>query len=154
MSRQGSLFKITISTLIVLIVVFYTIFNTRLIIKGPSIEVFELQDGQKLEADLVNIRGLAKNISFISLNGRQIFIDENSEFNERLLLTNEFNEIEIYAEDKFGKKEIKKLTLVRETGREDIENQIDIALDKFDENEDLASSTKETEDEDGEEVLE
>lgn len=154
MSRQGSLFKITISTLIVLIVVFYTIFNTRLIIKGPSIEVFELQDGQKLESDLVNIRGLAKNISFISLNGRQIFIDENSEFNERLLLTNEFNEIEIYTEDKFGKKEIKKLTLVRETGREDIENQIDIALDKFDENEDLASSTKETEDEDGEEVLE
>lgn len=123
MAKQGSFFKTTISVLIVLIIVAYTIFNTRLIIRGPEIELYDVYDGQIIEEDLIEIKGKAENISYISLNGRQIYIDENLEFKETLLLTNNINNIEIYARDRFGKETTKKIKLIGKN------------LDEFDEKE-------------------
>lgn len=112
MSRQGSLIKLIILLIVVGLVVGYAIFNSRFLRSGPEIEIYDLVDGQITEENIINIRGKAKNISFISLNGRQIFINENSEFNEKLLLTNKINPIEIYAKDKFNKEIRKNITLV------------------------------------------
>ena len=113
MSKHGSMFRISLTITLVLIIVTYAIFNSRFIITGPIIEVYNFIDGQKIEGDgLIEIKGRTNNISFISLNGRQIFIDENKEFNEELLLTNKINPIEFYAKDRFGKEVRKKITLV------------------------------------------
>lgn len=113
MSRQGSLFRLTIGFVVVIIVVAYTLFNSRLIIKGPVVIVESLTNGQIIEGDnLIEIKGKTENISFISLNGRQIFIDKDQNFSETILLTNKINPIEIYAEDKFGKITAQKFTLV------------------------------------------
>ena len=114
MARQGSLFRLTITVIIILIVSLYTVFNTRLLIKGPEITLYDLKNGQKVEEDLVTIKGEADAISFLSLNGRQIFIDENKMFEERVLLTNRINKMEIYAEDKFGKTDMEKFILVKD----------------------------------------
>jgi hypothetical protein len=115
MSRQGSMFKLTITLLISVVVIFYVIFNTRLLFRGPEITIYELTNGQKVTEGLVEIKGKANDISFISLNGRQIFIDENQMFSEKVLLTNKVNVVEIYAEDKFGKKDLEELTLIKES---------------------------------------
>jgi hypothetical protein len=113
MAKQGSLFRLTVTIVTVLLILIYIIFNSRLIIKGPVIEIFDLRDGQVFENDgLVEIKGSAKNISYISLNDRAIFIDENHNFKENFLMTNEINTVEIYAKDKFGKETRKRLTLV------------------------------------------
>lgn len=113
MAKQGSLFKLTLTIIIVFVVVTYAIFNTRLLIKGPEIEIIDLVSGQKIEEDLVEIKGKVNDISFISLNDRQIFIDENKMFKEKILLTNKINNVKIYAENKFGKSDLKEIILVK-----------------------------------------
>jgi hypothetical protein len=112
MSRQGPLIKLIMALVIIALIVSYAVFNSRFLIDGPSIEIYDLVDGQIIEEDIVHVRGNVKNISFISLNGRQIFINEQGEFDEELLLTNRLNPIEIYAKDKFDKEVIEKLILI------------------------------------------
>ena len=114
MARQGSMFRLTIALIIIIIIVLYVVFNTRLLIKGPQVEIYDLQDGQKISEELVVIKGKATDISFISLNDRQIFIDEDQMFNEKMLLTNRVNKVEVYAKDKFGKEKKERLFLIRE----------------------------------------
>ena len=114
MARQGYMFRLTVTITIALLIIFYVVFNTRLIIKGPSVAIYDLKDGQIVEGDgLVEIKGSAQNISFISLNGRQIFMDEKThQFNEKVLLTSHINPFEIFVKDKFGKEDRKNITLV------------------------------------------
>ena len=45
MAKQGSMFRLTIILLIVGIVLTYVFFNTRLLIKGPEVEIYDLYDG-------------------------------------------------------------------------------------------------------------
>ena len=113
MAKQGAMFRLTILLIVVAIVVIYSIFNSRLLIKGPFIEIYDLKDGQILSEDnLVEIKGRVDNISSLTLNGRVIFVDENSNFNEKILLTNKVNPINICAKDRFGKSVEEKITLV------------------------------------------
>jgi hypothetical protein len=136
MARQGIFLKITISTAIVVIVLAYIVFNSRFLIKGPNIEELNIYDGQIFEEEnLIEITGKAYNISFISLNGRQIFIDEENNFNEKLLLTNKINPIEIYTEDKFGKTDIEKLIVIyKNVQKIDLNQQIEeLKIDKLEE---------------------
>jgi hypothetical protein len=114
MARQGYMFRLTIIIMIALLVIAYTVFNTRLIFRGPTVQFYNLQNGQVIEGDgLIEIKGEAQNVSYISLNGRQIFMDEKShQFNEKVLLTSKINSFEVFVSDKFGKEDHKKITLV------------------------------------------
>lgn len=112
MSKQGIFLKITLSGIIFLVVITYILFNTRLLIKGPQIKDLSVYDGQIIENNLIEISGKAENISYISLNGRQIFINGNKEFREEILLSNKINPIHIFTKDKFEKTDEKKITLV------------------------------------------
>jgi hypothetical protein len=135
MARQGYMFRLTITIMIVLLIITYAVFNTRLIFKGPTVQFYDLRDGQIIEGDgLLEIRGAAQNVSYISLNGRQIFIDEKShQFSEKVLLTSHINSFEVFVSDKFGKEDYKKITLVYKDHK-----QIDISLPKIE-----ATSTQE-----------
>lgn len=84
--------------------IFYAIWNARNLILGPQIDIFEPHDGVELESKTVFVKGTVKNASFISLNGRQIFIDNNGLFSEEVLPNLGYNVIEMKAEDRFGKK--------------------------------------------------
>jgi len=112
MAKQGSLFRLVVTILIFLIIVSYAVFNTRLLFKGPQISNLNIYSGQTFSDDLLEITGEATNIAFISLNGRRIFIDEDNKFRENFLLTNKLNTVEIYTEDRFGKKNTKKVSIV------------------------------------------
>jgi hypothetical protein len=103
---------------IILIVVFvvllggYSYGRARNIIFGPQIEILEPSDGDIMEDDLLTIKGKVKNVSYLFLNGRQIFIDENENFKEELLLHYGYNIIEITAKDRFDQTEKKTLQIV------------------------------------------
>lgn len=112
MSRQrGFWFKIIISSIAVFIIIVYAIFNSRLLLSGPNIDIYEPLDGSVFEEKITSIRGRAQNISFISLNGFPIFVDEEGNFKEKLLLSSGTSIIEFYARDKFGRETIKILNL-------------------------------------------
>lgn len=58
---------------------------------------------------LVKVLGKAKNATYISLNGREIFIDKDGNFTENIALLPGLSVITLSAEDKFGHVDEKKL---------------------------------------------
>ena len=101
--------NILLFTAFILLLGTYSYGRARNIIFGPQIEISEPKDGEIIEDDLLVIEGEVKNVSYLYLNGRQIFIDENDNFREELLLHYGYNIIEITAKDRFD--QIKKKTL-------------------------------------------
>jgi len=93
--------KILVLSLIVLSIGSYALFNSRLLITGPKLEVFEPQNGSSFNDPVIEIKGRALNISHISLNDYQIFVDEDGFFTEKLLLSPGQSIIKLYATDKF-----------------------------------------------------
>jgi len=96
--------KIIVIFLVVILVGGYTMFRAKTIAEGPSIIVTEPINGSVVAEPLLKILGNAKNISFINLNGAQIFTDESGNFIEEILLSHGYNVITLEAEDRFGRK--------------------------------------------------
>lgn len=90
-------------------ILIYAFWNARNLISGPQIDILSPKDGAMVSEQTVKIEGLAKNISFISMNGRQIFTDKNGLFNEEILPHRGYNIAEFTAEDRFGKKIVKQI---------------------------------------------
>lgn len=61
---------------------------------------------------LVKVLGKAKNATYISLNGREIFIDKDGNFSENMALLPGLSIITLSAEDKFGHTDEKKLEVM------------------------------------------
>lgn len=91
----------TISILI--LVLFYALFNARQLISGPKIIIKSPENGISFTTPFIEIVGEAKNTSFISMNGRTIYVNENNEFREQLLLPSGTSIIKIDAQDRFGR---------------------------------------------------
>jgi len=90
----------------------YAYWRSRDFIIGPQIFIEAPQSGITVSESLVMIKGSAKNISELRLNGRRIFIDEAGAIREELLLAYGFNVFELFARDKFGRETSKTLELV------------------------------------------
>jgi len=95
--------QIIVISIIVLFLFSYTAYEIQKVVFGPRIEVFSPINGSLVSDSLTEISGFAKNIKDISLNDRKIFIDEQGNFKEELLLSYGYNTITIKASDKFGR---------------------------------------------------
>ncbi len=101
--------KTYLAIILLIMVVVYIIFNSRILIAGPKIIVNTPSNGASFENKTIKIEGLAQNTSFISINDRPITIDEENQFSETLLLIPGYNIITIRAKDKFERKIIEKM---------------------------------------------
>jgi hypothetical protein len=63
---------------------------------------------------LIEIKGNAKNATYLSLNGREIFINKEGEFSEKVALLPGLSVVTIDAQDKFGKSAEKKFEVMYE----------------------------------------
>lgn len=81
----------------------YGLYISRNFLKGPQILIETPRKGEIIHNAYIEIKGKAKNISHLSLNGKQIFTDTEGNFKQNLLLANGYNIIEISAQDKFGR---------------------------------------------------
>lgn len=96
---------ITIATLaIVFLILLYAFFNARLLIEGPRIIIKSPENGSKFDIPLIQIEGEAHNTSFITMNGRQIYVNEEGIFKEKLLLPKGTSIIKFDAKDRFERK--------------------------------------------------
>ncbi len=95
--------KVLVTSLFVLMLVGYSIYQAHKIIIGPEINLAKSFNPTVTGDNKINLRGQAANVAFISLNDNPIFIDEQGEFNENLLLYPGYNIIKLYGRDKFGK---------------------------------------------------
>ncbi len=95
----------------VLLLIVYGVFNARKLIEGPQIEVFEPTSGVEMRTNPISIKGVAKNITFLSLNEKPIAIDTAGIFEEKLLLSPGYNTIRIYAKDRFKQDTVKEIKI-------------------------------------------
>jgi hypothetical protein len=104
--------KIGIFSALLLLIIGYSAFQARKIIAGPDLTITSPTIEGIMTDPYIQVTGVAKNIKEISLNGRPIYIDEQGNFNERLVLIAGYNIIELEAKDKFNKETKKTIELV------------------------------------------
>ncbi len=92
-----------LGALIALIIVGYAVNRSAAFIAGPVLTVDTPTDGETLEKPVVILRGYAKNIASLTVNGRRIFTDEQGLFRDSLLLLPGYNVITVVAQDRFNR---------------------------------------------------
>lgn len=95
--------KIVMVILAFFIIAGYSYFRARDMINGPEITILEPKNGTDFESPDINLTGVAKNVTFLTLNGRQIYTDSTGNFSRKLLLSRGYNIITLVARDKFNK---------------------------------------------------
>lgn len=112
--------KIAIMVLISLFCI-YALFESLKLIQGPSIAITTPQNWSSFSEDAITIVGQAKRVSTIWLNDRKVYINENGDFKEKLLLPPGYTIITFRAEDRFGRTVERKLSLWRTERTKEIE---------------------------------
>lgn len=90
----------------------FIFFNSKDLVLGIKIKSLNISDNSKISESIFELTGRAKNAVRLTLNGRQISIDERGNFNETLALLPGYNIIGLYAEDKFGNSDKKDYQIV------------------------------------------
>ena len=104
--------KIGLVSILFLFIVVFVFFNSRDLIFGVKIKNVNLQDNLKVSESVFEITGTAKNAVKLSLNGREISIDQKGNFDETIALLSGYNLVNIKAQDKFGKIDEKNYKLI------------------------------------------
>jgi Glucodextranase, domain B len=71
--------------------------NVRMMADGASV-----QTGMKVANNIITVTGNAKNAIDLTLDNREISVDQNGNFSETIALLSGYNIINIKAQDKFG----------------------------------------------------
>jgi|SRR3989344_3694535 len=97
-----------------LLIVGYAFFRSQDLIFGVKINNVNLRDGEKVTNNILKVAGNAKNATNLTLNGREISINEASDFDETIALLLGYNIVNITAKDKFGYVDEKNYQLIYE----------------------------------------
>lgn len=97
----------------------YAYSQSKDFLRGPIVTITEPQNGGTVTASFITLVGAARNVAFLTLNGRQIFTDEYNKFREPLLLQRGYNIISIGAKDRFGHTNEERLELVYKKPRKE-----------------------------------
>ena len=95
---------------------YYAYFQARAIISGPQISVISPENGHTYTDPLVHVYGTTKRAKEITLDGREIFIDLEGNFGEKLLLAPGYNIIELAARDADGHSTKETLEIIYKEG--------------------------------------
>jgi len=98
--RRLRIFLITIG---VLFLALYAYNQASLFISGPSLIIENPPNNLETQEKLITVSGSTKNASKITLNGKDIFINEAGAFTEELLLTTGYTILEVAVTDRFGR---------------------------------------------------
>ena len=109
----NALFFVTLFSIIII----FAYIKTDFLVKGIKIEAaIDLKNS----SSLVEVKGNAQNSIYLSLNGREIFIDREGNFSELVKLLPGFSIISLEAKDQFGKTDKKQFKVVQKESAEAI----------------------------------
>lgn len=94
----------------VLIAIFVISRFYPLLSKVP-IKLGSIKDGASLDSGLVSITGQAKKATNLFINGKSTSVTKKGEFEESIALPSGYNIVTIEAEDKFGKRNKKTISV-------------------------------------------
>lgn len=91
----------------------YAYFEAQGILYGPEIQIATPENAPiTVDTELVHVRGAAKNITELLLNGNPVYVTESGVFDEALLLSEGYNREVLEARDRFGRTTKKVLEIV------------------------------------------
>jgi len=94
--------KILLVSVLFLFIMIYAFFRSKDLILGVKIKNVNIVDGAKVTNNILNVTGVAKNAVDLTLDGREISVDQQGNFNETIALLPGYNIVDIKARDKFG----------------------------------------------------
>lgn len=106
--------KFALISLFFLFIIIYAFFRSKDLIFGVKIKNVNLTDNAKVTDNILKVSGNAKNAINLSLNGREISIDQKGNFDETIALLSGYNVVSLKARDKFGDIDEKNYKLIYE----------------------------------------
>src|SRR3989344_2906968 len=106
--------KITSLFLFFVFIVIFAVFGAHDLIFGVKIKNVNLVDGTTFTDSVLKVTGNAKNDIKLTLNDREISINQAGDFDETIVLLPGYNIINIRALDKFGYSDEKNYKLILE----------------------------------------
>jgi hypothetical protein len=108
--------KIAALSIVFLLIIIFVFFNSRALVSGVKIKNVNIKDNMKVSENILKITGTAKNAVKLTLDGREISVNEKGDFEETIVLLSGYNLIDIEAQDKFGNSDEKNYKLIYEAG--------------------------------------
>lgn len=96
-------FGIALAVVLGVVILGYAASKSINLIEGPELTILSPEDGATLHSPLLSIVGKAKNVAFLTLNSRQVYVDDTGNLFDQLLLYQGYNIITFTARDKFGR---------------------------------------------------
>jgi len=94
--------KITVLSAFFIFIIIYAFYRSYDLIFGVKIKNVNIVNGATLNNSVIEVTGTAKGAINLTLNGREILIDQKGNFNDTIALLPGYNIINIKAMDKFG----------------------------------------------------
>jgi hypothetical protein len=113
-NNAKKILKITFLSVFFLFILIFTFFNSKDLLLGVKIKKVNIINNSKVTESVFEITGLARNAKNLTLNDREISIDQKGNFRETVVLLPGYNLIEIKALDKFGNSDEKNYKLIYE----------------------------------------
>ena len=101
-SKVKRILRISVLSVFFLLIALYAFSRSYYLISGIKIQNVNITDGQKVTDSIILVEGNAKNAINLTLNGREISINQAGDFKETMALLLGYNIINITAKDKFG----------------------------------------------------
>ena len=95
-----------------LLLAFYVLFQARFIILGPRVWIDSPQDGAVVTEPIITLSGQARNAAWISLNGSQIYTDQEGLWSEKLPLSDGASIMTVHVRDRFGREVEERITII------------------------------------------
>ena len=104
--------RLTSLSLFFLFIIIYAFFRSKDLLFGVKLRNLNIVDGSKVTENIQKITGIAKNAIKLTLNGREISINQEGNFEETIALLPGYNIIDLKATDKFGHSDEKNYKLI------------------------------------------
>lgn len=112
-SRPVFLLKFFLVFCLLGVLVFYFFRQSKSFLSGPKIKIHEpVAVVVEIDDPFFSLRGEVTNTDFLFINGAKIIPGSSGYFEKSLLLARGYNIIELSAEDKYGRSDIKRLEVV------------------------------------------
>ncbi|MEK7609811.1 MAG: hypothetical protein AAB470_01670 [Patescibacteria group bacterium] len=105
------LVKISAGILAVFLIVAYATWRSLNYARGPSITIDEPKNGATISASTTIIKGKVERVNSITLNDKPIFVDEQGNFSETLIVFPGTNILTLKAHDQFNRTVEKQLRI-------------------------------------------
>lgn len=124
------LLSISLGVLFVAATLIYIVWQVASINRQPSLEIYQPQNNQLVKASFLTVKGRTDAGMNVSVNGnKDVFVDNGGNFQIQLALEPGPKNLEIVAQNKFGKSAVKTLAVMGEAQPAAAGGQVQLRLD-------------------------